>query len=70
MTDADLTGQAVSDLETKQKRNLRWSKIASILVAAARPGRSRFSGPDAAPSRHGFERVLERFNAQSGYAQS
>lgn len=34
MTDADLTGQAVSDLETKQKRNLRWSKIASILVAA------------------------------------
>ncbi len=35
MTDADLTGQAVSDLEKKQKRNLRWSKIASVLVALA-----------------------------------
>ena len=34
MTDADLTGQAVSDLENRQKRNLRWSKIASILVVA------------------------------------
>ena len=33
MTDADLTGQAVSDLENTQKRNLRWSKIASVLVA-------------------------------------
>jgi hypothetical protein len=33
MTDAELTAQAVSDLESKQKRNLLWSKIASVLVA-------------------------------------